>query len=240
MSAALTIAVLLALSTTIVRIASVALRHTGVPDHIARFQTVSALSGAGFTTNETEMIVNHPLRRRIITAAIIAGNIGLASVATTLIVAFVGTGMDTQSTIWQVVTIVLAIAFTLFVMLNDTVDRLSCRLIGRLFRRFGTFTNDGFARLAEIAPNHSVAEHIHVGAEPVEVQRLLADNPELRLLVVRKIGGQSLVEAAEGLRLDTNEVLVTCGPDSAQQRLADALADAGSGVESRDRKEKSG
>ena len=74
MSAALTIAVLLALSTTIVRVASVALRHTGVPDHIARFQTVSALSGAGFTTNETEMIVNHPLRRRIITAAIIAGN----------------------------------------------------------------------------------------------------------------------------------------------------------------------
>lgn len=239
MSAALTIAVLLALSTTIVRVASVALRHTGVPDHIARFQTVSALSGAGFTTNETEMIVNHPLRRRIITAAIIAGNIGLASVATTLIVAFVGTGMDRQSTIWQIATIAIAIGFTLFVMLSNKVDRMSCKLIGRLLRRFGSFENDGFVRLAEIAPNHSVAEHIHTAAEPVGVQGLLANHPELRLLVVRKIGGQSLVEAAAGLRLDTNEVLVTCGPDSAQQRLADALADSGSDAESRDRKEKS-
>ena len=240
MTAALTIAVLLALSTTIVRIASVALRHTGVPDHIARFQTVSALSGAGFTTNETEMIVNHPLRRKIITAAIIAGNIGLASVATTLIVAFVGTGMDTQSTIWQVATIALAVGFTLFVMLNQTVDRTSCRVIGRLLTRFGSFENDGFTRLAEIAPNHSVAEHIHVGAEPVDVRGLLAAQPELRLLVIRKIGGQSLVEAADGLRLEINEVLVTCGPDSAQQRLADALSEAGSVGENRDRKGKSG
>jgi|32_taG_2_1085360.scaffolds.fasta_scaffold00013_46 hypothetical protein len=237
MSAALTIAVLLALSTTIVRIASVALRHTGVPDHIARFQTVSALSGAGFTTNETEMIVNHPLRRRIITAAIIAGNIGLASVATTLIVAFVGTGMDTQSTIWQIATIAVAIGFTLFVMLNDTVDRMSCRLIGRLLRRFGSFENDGFVRLAEIAPNHSVAEHIHAGTDPIEVRRLLANHPELRLLVVRKIGGQTWVEATEGLRLDTNEVLVTYGPDSAQQRLANALSAPGSGMGDTGRKE---
>ncbi|HBC16622.1 MAG: hypothetical protein CMH88_16325 [Oceanibulbus sp.] len=225
MTAALTIAVLLALSTTIVRIASVALRHTGVPDHIARFQTVSALSGAGFTTNETEMIVNHPLRRKIITAAIIAGNIGLASVATTLIVAFVGTGMDTQSTIWQAATIALAIGFTLFVMLNRTVDRTSCRVIGRLLTRFGSFKHDGFTRLAEIAPNHSVAEHVHLSEAPVPLYDLFADHPELNLLIVRKVGGHSFDRISEDLRLEQHEVLVTCGPDAAQQRLAEALAE---------------
>ncbi|WP_419193904.1 hypothetical protein [Novipirellula herctigrandis] len=32
---------------------------------LAQFQTLSAFTGAGFTTNESEDIVNHPLRRRI-------------------------------------------------------------------------------------------------------------------------------------------------------------------------------
>ena len=67
MIAALTLAILYAISVTIVRVASVILRHTGLPDHVSRLQSISAMSGAGFTTTESELIVNHPLRRRVIT-----------------------------------------------------------------------------------------------------------------------------------------------------------------------------
>ena len=90
MAAALTIAVLFTFSFVVVRIAAVAMRLTGLPEKVARFQCVSALTGAGFTTSESEMIVNYPVRRRLIVILMVLGNLGLVSTASTLIVSFVG------------------------------------------------------------------------------------------------------------------------------------------------------
>ena len=56
---------------------------------VAKFQSASAFFGVGFTTQEAELVVNHPVRRRIILHLIIAGNIGLTSALATLIVTFV-------------------------------------------------------------------------------------------------------------------------------------------------------
>ncbi|HUT51477.1 MAG TPA: hypothetical protein VM325_19285 [Alphaproteobacteria bacterium] len=85
MAAALTIAVLFSFSFIVVRIAAVAMRITGLAENVARFQCVSALTGAGFTTTESEMIVNYPIRRRIIVALMVLGNMGLVSPADVLI-----------------------------------------------------------------------------------------------------------------------------------------------------------
>ncbi|MDY6843439.1 MAG: hypothetical protein SVW57_05045 [Thermodesulfobacteriota bacterium] len=49
----------------------------------ARFQALSAFSGTGFTTKETESIMNHPQRRRIITWIMILGNAGIVSIIVT-------------------------------------------------------------------------------------------------------------------------------------------------------------
>lgn len=80
MAAALTVAVLLMLSVMIVRIATVVMRLTGVHQNIARFQCISALTGTGFTTRESEMIVNYPSRRKTLAVLMILGNLGLVSV----------------------------------------------------------------------------------------------------------------------------------------------------------------
>ncbi|MDZ4851234.1 MAG: hypothetical protein SGI77_18250 [Pirellulaceae bacterium] len=45
----------------------------------------SAFFGVGFTTREAELVVNHPVRRRIIRDLILAGNIGLTSSLATLV-----------------------------------------------------------------------------------------------------------------------------------------------------------
>ena len=66
MGAAITLLVILTVSVFIVRVAAVALRLTGMPAEVARFQARSAFSGTGFTTSESEAIVNHPIRRRLI------------------------------------------------------------------------------------------------------------------------------------------------------------------------------
>jgi len=70
----------------IVRVGATALRMTGLSHEVADFQAVSCFFGVGFTTAEAEMIVTHPVRRRIATHLIIAGNIGITSALATVVV----------------------------------------------------------------------------------------------------------------------------------------------------------
>lgn len=55
--------VVLTLSFLITRLATVALALTGVSADLARLQAVSAPTGVGFTTPESENIVSHPVGR---------------------------------------------------------------------------------------------------------------------------------------------------------------------------------
>jgi hypothetical protein len=75
-----------AISLLVIRIGATALMMTGLSWDTASFQSYSAFFGVGFTTKEAEMVVNHPVRRRIIRDLIFAGNIGLTSGMVTLIV----------------------------------------------------------------------------------------------------------------------------------------------------------
>jgi hypothetical protein len=80
------------ISFVVVRIGATALELTGLSWDHAKFQALSAFSNAGFTTQESEEIVRHPLRRRIVTYLIVLGNAGL--VAT--VGSFAGTLMQPQ------------------------------------------------------------------------------------------------------------------------------------------------
>jgi len=64
----------------VVRAGAVALTMTGMDLKKARFQSLSAFSGTGFTTRESELIVNNPRRRQIVTWLIILGNAGIVTV----------------------------------------------------------------------------------------------------------------------------------------------------------------
>lgn len=90
MTALITLLVVLALSFLVTKVATIALTHTGLSKESARFQARSAFSGAGFTTTESESVVTHPVRRRIIMVLILLGNAGIVTVVGTLILAFVG------------------------------------------------------------------------------------------------------------------------------------------------------
>jgi hypothetical protein len=72
--------VAITISVIIVRIGSVALQMTGMDADIARFQALSAFTGAGFTTREAEDVVRHPQRRKIAATLILLGYAGIATV----------------------------------------------------------------------------------------------------------------------------------------------------------------
>ena len=66
-----------------VRGATIALMMTGMEKKKAKFQALSAFSGTGFTTKEAELVINHPVRRKIITLLMIMGNAGIVTVIVT-------------------------------------------------------------------------------------------------------------------------------------------------------------
>ncbi len=66
-----------------VRAAAIALMMTGMEKKKARFQALSAFSGTGFTTKEAELVINHPVRRKIVSWLMIMGNAGIVTVIVT-------------------------------------------------------------------------------------------------------------------------------------------------------------
>ncbi|MED5372588.1 MAG: TrkA C-terminal domain-containing protein [Myxococcota bacterium] len=58
---------------------------TGLDRETAHFQALSAFTGTGFTTRESERVLRHPLRRQITTILIVFGYAGTATVVATLV-----------------------------------------------------------------------------------------------------------------------------------------------------------
>ena len=71
--------VVVCLALVITRVAMVALRATGLSHDVARFQARSALSGGGFTTNEAEAVVNHPVRRQTVLSLMLLSSAGVVT-----------------------------------------------------------------------------------------------------------------------------------------------------------------
>lgn len=97
MAGIISVILILVVSILITRIATVALTHTGLSKKSSKFQARSAFTGVGFTTNESEKVVNHPVRRKILLILMILGNAGIISGITSLIIGFtdIEDGTDT-------------------------------------------------------------------------------------------------------------------------------------------------
>lgn len=88
MTAVYTLLVILFVLLLVHRITSTTLELTGLSRDSARLQALSALTGVGFTTRESEMIVDHPVRRRVVMVLMLLGNTGIVTVIGSVVVGF--------------------------------------------------------------------------------------------------------------------------------------------------------
>ena len=128
--AALSIDFIFTVSSTIVHGAAVVLEHTGIPRSIALLQVLSALSGAGFTTSESELLGKTPERRRALTYVIIAGSLGIASLAGTIIVGALGVSDTNGGRLLQLAAIAMALVYVRYILFSPRVDTLICGSAG--------------------------------------------------------------------------------------------------------------
>ena len=75
---------IITISFAVIRVAAIALELTGVPWERAKFHALSAFTNTGFPTRESEEIVRHPVRRRLVSLLIVLGNAGLITTIATL------------------------------------------------------------------------------------------------------------------------------------------------------------
>lgn len=141
----------------ITKTATIALVHTGMSRERARFQARSAFSGAGFTTTESELVVKHPIRRRVITLCILLGNAGVVTAISSLILGFVGADsrLDISSNIYL---LIFGASFLYLAARSDRLDRFLEAIINRLLDRYTGIRPKSFSKMISIMEDFEVSE----------------------------------------------------------------------------------
>lgn len=157
MAALITLVIVVILSILVTKIGAVALRVTGMSRDSARFQARSAFTGAGFTTSESEAVVDHPMRRRIISMLILLGNAGVASAVATLLLTF-GSADDAGSTLTRAFTLSLVVVVLLALGRSEVFNRWLTAVIKRVIGRTTELEVRDYAALLNIRDGWTVVE----------------------------------------------------------------------------------
>lgn len=157
MIAAISLVFIVLLSVLITKVATIALAHTGLSIESSKFQARSALTGSGFTTSESENVVNHPVRRKIIMLLMLIGNAGLVTVISSLILTFVASESK-LSLIVSISIIVVGIVAIWWVGQSKLVDKFLSRIIRNALRKYTTLNVRDFSALLHLSDDYRIVE----------------------------------------------------------------------------------
>ena len=111
---------------------SVFFEATGMERRKARFQTLSAITGTGFTTTEAESVVNHPKRRNIASWLILLSATGLLAFILGLILLARQPPIPSSSDI--IIMVITVVTIVLLIKLG-VVDRLTNSIVRFIRKR---------------------------------------------------------------------------------------------------------
>ena len=157
MTAIISLLLILVLSVLVTRISTIALIHTGLSLETARFQARSAFTGAGFTTTESERIVTHPVRRRIIMGLMLIGNAGLVTAVASLMLTFIGDQSVLDASI-RVSLIAIGITALWALTMSQWVEQKLSRVIEWALQRYTHLDVQDYAALMHVADDYRISE----------------------------------------------------------------------------------
>lgn len=223
MEAAFTVMVIFTIPTILVRIASTIMRLTGLPDNVARFQSLSAMTGTGFTTRESELIVNYPIRRRVLMTLMIIGNIGLVSVVSTFVVAFSEIGPERASVVQQVFWFTAALAVNFLVIVNPVVDGLLCRFLSWVLVRTTNLGKRRFVRLLSLEDDMTIAEHHLRLRHSIMIGDLIPEHIDLSVIMIRGAETKHPSHLGDEMEIEPFETAICFGKEDMHRSFAEWL-----------------
>ena len=124
---------------------SLLFRFTGLPEEKARFQVISLLTGCGFTTHESELLLSTRSRRRLARLTMLFGYVFNLTIVSAFINVFFSLKMselaaDIISSIIPLSVVLFILAFIRVPKVRAWGDRLIEKLAGRIIHRDTTNT----------------------------------------------------------------------------------------------------
>jgi len=157
MIAIFSLLLVLVFSLLITRVATIALTYTGLSRQAAKFQARSAFTGVGFTTTESEKVVNHPVRRRILMMMMLVGNAGIVTVISALILGFIqlpGVG----SAVMRALLLAAGVALLVTLSMSSWMDQKLSKAISWALGKYTDLDIKDYASILHLAGEYSIHE----------------------------------------------------------------------------------
>lgn len=231
----LALLIIVVIALLIVRIGAKALMMTGLGRDVAEFQAISCFFGVGFTTSEAEMIMANSARRKIASHLIIAGNIGLTTALSTLIITFMEdepkwvddlSPFDgSEGFFFKLSVIAVGLVAITLVYKTPMVKRLLDFVIERSLRRYHEVraidyetvlhSGDGFSVMqVEIEPGNDLIGSTLAGAA--------LGTKGVLVLNIKRAGGESIGTPHPTTEINAGDMLTVYGREEIIPRVLDA------------------
>jgi hypothetical protein len=226
MGAVFTVLIVLTCSLVVVRVATVGLTMTGLSKDLAQFQALSAFTGAGFTTRESEQIVNHPLRRRIVMHLMLLGHGGIVIAVASVMLSFLNTSgiADNWTAVWWVRLFILTVGVVLLWIAANSryVEQVTWRLNEWALTRFGHISVHDYTQLLRLSHKFVVWE-MNMHADHWLAGRTLAESDlaseGILILGIERADGEYLGAPRSQTRIEPNDHLILYGQQEALAKL---------------------
>jgi len=213
MIAAITLFLVVALSALITKVATIALIHTGLSTQSAKFQARSAYTGAGFTTSESEKIMNHPVRRKIIFNLMLVGNAGIVTVMSSLILTFVLPN-TLSSKLYGLLIVVIGMGFLWWAIKSKWVDRGLSKLISRMLKKYARLDVLDYEAVLHLKDDFKVSER-KVKADDWMANKTLKElklrNEGITVLGIDRAGREYIGSPTGSFDILPNDVITVYG-----------------------------
>jgi len=115
------------------------------------------LTGSGFTTDESEKVVSHPVRRKIILMLMLVGNAGLVTAISTLMLTFIKPD-KTQSLLLSILILSIGLTLIWWLAQSQWIDKYLSKIIDRALKRFTTIDVRDYAAVLHLSGDYQITE----------------------------------------------------------------------------------
>lgn len=206
--------IILFLSLLTTRIATIALMHTGLSKNVAKFQARSALSTCGFSTSESERIMNHPIRRKIILTLMLLGNIGVITVLSSLLLTFIHLNTDQYNLDIKLITLFGGLLFLWFFTTSSWIEKNMAVVIDFFLDKYLDLQEGDFRHLLHVHDEHKIIQFSLAKDNLLLGQtfkdNLLKDN-NLRVLSIQRENGDFIGSPKKSTQFKEGDLLTVFG-----------------------------